>query len=273
MIENESQPAIRPIVIFTILFVVGSWVFTYCTLKDLLFQNRSSFGDMFGGLNALYSGLAFAGIIYTILLQREELKLQRQELKDTRSELERTANAQEKSQEALNNQLKSMELSSKIDNLFKFIELEKGEEEKYAAQQIIKDLTKKIFHLDEHAELLRPSLISRTLPLKTKTNSEASTQFKMALGPAYLSLKILDIKIDGEIESWIHNPQSNLGKTLNGSSTIQIEFKSRESFFNFRFKYSSPITNRIYIQEIRYYVDETNRLIEVIGTGIREVES
>jgi hypothetical protein len=43
---------------------------------------------MFGVVNALFSGLAFAGIIYTILLQRKELELQRRELADTRRELE-----------------------------------------------------------------------------------------------------------------------------------------------------------------------------------------
>ena len=36
-------------------------------------QDRGLFGDMFGAMNALFGGLAFAGIIYTILLQRVEL--------------------------------------------------------------------------------------------------------------------------------------------------------------------------------------------------------
>jgi hypothetical protein len=45
------------------------------------------FGDMFGGLNALFSGFAFVGLIYAILLQRRELQLQREELEDTRAEL------------------------------------------------------------------------------------------------------------------------------------------------------------------------------------------
>jgi hypothetical protein len=44
---------------------------------------------MFGSVNALFSGLALAGIILTILLQRKELKLQREELKDTRAEFEK----------------------------------------------------------------------------------------------------------------------------------------------------------------------------------------
>jgi hypothetical protein len=42
---------------------------------------------MFGAVNALFSGLAFAGLIYAILLQREELEFQRQELIETRAEL------------------------------------------------------------------------------------------------------------------------------------------------------------------------------------------
>ncbi len=34
--------------------------------------DRGLFGDMFGAMSALFSGLAFAGIVYTILLQRAE---------------------------------------------------------------------------------------------------------------------------------------------------------------------------------------------------------
>ncbi|UGU15966.1 putative phage abortive infection protein [Sinomicrobium kalidii] len=43
---------------------------------------------MFGSINALYSGLAFAGIIFTILLQKKELNYQREELRETRKEFE-----------------------------------------------------------------------------------------------------------------------------------------------------------------------------------------
>lgn len=51
-------------------------------------EQRGTFGDMFGAINALFSGLAFASLVYTILLQRTELQLQRNELKYTREELE-----------------------------------------------------------------------------------------------------------------------------------------------------------------------------------------
>lgn len=44
------------------------------------------FGDSFGAINALFSGLALGGIIYTIFLQKKELGLQRKELRATREE-------------------------------------------------------------------------------------------------------------------------------------------------------------------------------------------
>jgi len=51
-------------------------------------KERGTFGDMFGAINALFSGLAFATLIYTMYLQRQELQLQREELKLTRQELQ-----------------------------------------------------------------------------------------------------------------------------------------------------------------------------------------
>lgn len=50
-------------------------------------NERGTFGDQFGAVNALFSGLAFAGLIYTIILQRHDLKLQRRDLRLQREEL------------------------------------------------------------------------------------------------------------------------------------------------------------------------------------------
>ena len=49
-------------------------------------EYRGLFGDKFGAVNALFSGLAFAGLIITLILQRKELSLQREELEQTRGE-------------------------------------------------------------------------------------------------------------------------------------------------------------------------------------------
>ena len=41
---------------------------------------RGQFGDMFGAVNSLFTALAFAGLIYTALLQRDQLAVQQKEI-------------------------------------------------------------------------------------------------------------------------------------------------------------------------------------------------
>jgi hypothetical protein len=65
-----------------LLFATNYLVFMFY-LKP---EDRGVNGDMFGAVNALFSGLAFAGLIVAILLQKDELTLQREELKFTRDE-------------------------------------------------------------------------------------------------------------------------------------------------------------------------------------------
>ena len=72
--------------IVSVIVIGGLWYFSYVSLKDLTENERGTFGEMFGGVNALFSGFALAGIIFTILLQRKELSYQREELKETRLE-------------------------------------------------------------------------------------------------------------------------------------------------------------------------------------------
>lgn len=103
-------------------FVIGSIVvIAICCIAGLIswwcfgdWQTRGQFGDSFGAINSLFSGLAFAGVIFTILLQRHELALQREELKLTRMELQRSAEAQEKSQHTLSLQVKEQRFSAKL---------------------------------------------------------------------------------------------------------------------------------------------------------------
>jgi hypothetical protein len=101
------------IAVLTILLVqicVGLTV--YFLLPD--WPTRGQFGDLFGAVNALFSGLAFAGLIYAILLQREDLELQRKELEMTRQELKRSASAQEQSEIALRAQANAASQSAKL---------------------------------------------------------------------------------------------------------------------------------------------------------------
>lgn len=80
-------------VLFWIAFaVIALWAGTGFLLYDAtsetpIWGERGTFGDMFGSINALFSGLAFSGLIFTVLLQRQELQMQRHELRLQREEI------------------------------------------------------------------------------------------------------------------------------------------------------------------------------------------
>ena len=93
--NNESEKKDRKpwgfialLLLMMILWAISGWWINnyYGGNTDL----RGTFGDMFGAVNALFSGAALAGIIYSIILQRKELK-------ETREELRRAAKAHEES--------------------------------------------------------------------------------------------------------------------------------------------------------------------------------
>lgn len=81
----HPKPRLAPLLIVW-LAVAAVWAISGLLLHAE--TERGTFGDMFGAVNALFSGLAFATLIYTAWMQREELALQREELAATRSELE-----------------------------------------------------------------------------------------------------------------------------------------------------------------------------------------
>lgn len=83
------------------LWLGSSWAVT-ATISS--WEVRGQFGDMFGALNSLFSGLAFAGIVVAILIQRAELQLQREELRLAREEQQRMVAAQQDASRSLDRQ-------------------------------------------------------------------------------------------------------------------------------------------------------------------------
>lgn len=69
-------------------------------IKDI--KDRGVYGDSYGAVSSLFTGLGFAGLVFTILLQQREIKLQRddffpqlQEMQQTRDEVVRQSRLQE----------------------------------------------------------------------------------------------------------------------------------------------------------------------------------
>ena len=89
MFQNIRHHAVLLITCVFMLVILAFWVATpllipWYTKKPI---GPGEFGDMFGAVNALFSGFAFLGIVVAIFLQKNELELQRAELEQTRGEL------------------------------------------------------------------------------------------------------------------------------------------------------------------------------------------
>lgn len=130
MSKSQEQPEIENVpnkkltlpkvsIIFLGVFIV--WIATPYALRylhpNLDLPARGQLGDLFGTVNALFSGLAFAGVIVAIILQHEELELQRHEIAANRIELARTATAQEESREALRKTIEAQTFRTAMDLL------------------------------------------------------------------------------------------------------------------------------------------------------------
>lgn len=116
---SRGRPRAEDLWLLARLIVLVAIAWAIFGFVPFLFLPRPSslgdFGDSFGFVNALFSGLALAGVIYAIVLQRRELSLQREDLALTRRELHRSAEAQERSENALEEQAKAMLMVARLN--------------------------------------------------------------------------------------------------------------------------------------------------------------
>lgn len=105
---------------------LASFVLIYLFIDD--WDVRGQFGDLFGSVNALFSGLAFAGLVITIIQQRHDLQLQRQ--------------ANDQSKKELNQQNETMKKERFENTFFKMLEVQ---------QSIVNDL----YATDSHTEWVK----------------------------------------------------------------------------------------------------------------------
>lgn len=108
--HDKQNIPLRRIICWSLIGVFVLWALTFFLFFISESENRGQFGDMFGAVNALFSGLAFAGLIITLILQRQELSLQREELEQTKDELKNQRVEFEKENETLRYQ--------RFENLF-----------------------------------------------------------------------------------------------------------------------------------------------------------
>jgi hypothetical protein len=137
--ENHNSDFLIPFIVCVIalLLLVIYWAMIYIFLKD--WSARSNFGESFGMLEALFSAFTFAGLVFTIYLQRKEIMTQQ-------TELNRTAEIQKDTVKILALSAELSALNALLDkasrDLNRIDEDEKDKEK--TINDTIKDLTTKV---------------------------------------------------------------------------------------------------------------------------------
>lgn len=82
--EERDRAAFITWGVVTLLIVAVCIVYPIALMKayNIKPENAGIFGDQFGALNALFSGIAFAALVATVFLQRNELRATRREMRE-----------------------------------------------------------------------------------------------------------------------------------------------------------------------------------------------
>jgi len=90
MTEGKSDiPAVRTwTVVVAAIIAIALWLWNGHYGLSLSTTERGVFGDMFGAVNALFSGLAFVGVVYAIVMQRHEITIAKREIAYTKTILD-----------------------------------------------------------------------------------------------------------------------------------------------------------------------------------------
>lgn len=151
------------LVILAILTLWGaSWYFI-----PLMYSKEEleagTFGDMFGAVNALFSGLAFAGLIYTITVQRQELTLQREAIIMQTEELRMQREETARSADQLENQRKLTNLQIAINTVHELIQVKNKKVESIGYSQRDRDNVKDYYGLDAIKKICSDHLQGKNL--------------------------------------------------------------------------------------------------------------
>lgn len=122
---------------------LASFVLIYLFIDD--WDVRGQFGDLFGSVNALFSGLAFAGLVITIIQQRHDLQLQGQAINQSKKDI--------------NQQNETMKIERFENTFFKMLEVQ---------QSIVNDL----YAADSHSEWVKQDEPNGTFAKEILTKDE-----------------------------------------------------------------------------------------------------
>lgn len=113
--------------IFLFISVIILWILCPIVIRLIYpgMQERGQAGDLFGAVNALFSGMAFAGIIWSLRLQQTQINMQEEQLEMQREEHIATLVELEGQKGQLQQQIKTFELQRFENSFFAMLDLYK----------------------------------------------------------------------------------------------------------------------------------------------------
>ena len=102
-----------------IIFTIALWFLSAIGIMFFLddWSDRGTFGDLFGAVNALFSGLAFAGLLFSLIENRKQISSQQEELLINRKELLKARKIQEKTEKAIEAQVTQIQNTARLSGL------------------------------------------------------------------------------------------------------------------------------------------------------------
>lgn len=154
-IDNKEQQQFSWTFAITIGFIFITWIVAiYLTFKSP--DNESIFFD---AVVALFTGVAFTGVIYSLHLQREDLQLNREELQINRGEIARAHQELKEQNASLEKQTFEQHFQFMLLTFSKKIDLLS---ENYSTNEYLEDL--KIIELQERIVLSEADFIMKFTP-------------------------------------------------------------------------------------------------------------
>ncbi|WP_053056807.1 hypothetical protein [Tenacibaculum mesophilum] len=236
----EKKLTLSKLILIVIIVWGLSGIIIWLIFND--WDKSATFGDTFGFINSLFSGLALAAIIFTIHLQKNELALQRKELEFTRKELSRSANAHEHSLKMMNEQLRISSLPifeyySQSENGKKFIIISNNDNNPAFDIDIwiFKPVSKKNIKLKEFiAKFIKKERVN-IIELEKFTNKELFYICERGVYNSFPKNKKIMIPIDYPFNDEDNDEEKKCElffqykDALNNNYIQCIEFKSKES--------------------------------------------
>ena len=155
-------------------------------------------GDQYGSVNALFSGLAFVGVIWAILLQQTDLKLQRKSIDLQQKELNNNTAELKNQAKALRGQLEVAKLTAQLNTIPALMETE----DEHLCRVTNKDNGTYLSYTDEMLENSIEALqikIDRLNKDATKKNEKAPEGFRTPIYDEIDNIQISCEKLEDQL--------------------------------------------------------------------------